>query len=132
MMPLGSLSVTGTGMCLWLVTMWQRDGLSDLQDVSDPPWFTPVCQCPGLTWLQTLNSVRCGHGEPRRSEARKGLALCGQVLLTMFILPSPEGACAGWPVMEPTPSLTSNQESAGPIVEPGASEAPLSPGRRGV
>ena len=60
------------------------------------------------------------------------LALCSQVLLTVFILPSPEGACAGWPGMEPTPSLTSNQESAGPAVEPGASGAPQSPGRRGV
>ena len=36
----------------------------------------------------------------------------------------PRGTCAGWPVMEPAPSLTSNQESDGPAVEPGASEAP--------
>ena len=83
------------GMCLWLVTMWQKDESCDFQGVSDPPWFTPVCQCPGLTWLQTLNSVRCGPGEPRRSEARRGLALCGQVLLTMFILPSPGGPVLG-------------------------------------
>ena len=90
------------------------------------------CLCPGLTWLQAWNLVRCGPGGPRRSEARRGLALCGQVLLTVFTLQRPDEACAGWPVMEPTPSLTSNQESAGPAVELGSSEAPLSPKSRGV
>lgn len=47
-----------------------------------------------LTWLHDIEFSEMGMGSPWRSEARKGLALCGQVLRTMFILPSPEGACA--------------------------------------
>lgn len=95
------------GVGLWLVSPRQQDGPLDLCGGSDPPLSGLPLSRPGLA-----PSPGCSHGS--LGGLGGGPALWGQVSQTVFIWQSWAEACAGWSVREPTPSPTSNPESADP------------------